>query len=98
MRSSTACRRAFDRLHGGTLHRTSSEDHTLRIGCLVHPMYLLWRDLRLHPTLTPSYLLANASPPYGLRTEIRSKLLSVLVPGVGRLAPVFGGFAPFAVI
>jgi len=52
-------------------------------------------ELDLHPTQLSSYLAAHLSAFYGLRTEVRSNVLKLVVPGVDNLAPVFGGFAPF---
>jgi hypothetical protein len=61
----------------------------------VPDIFELSRDLDLHPTMTSNYLASHASAFYGLRTEIRSAVLKAVVPDVDRLAPVFGGFAPF---
>jgi hypothetical protein len=53
----------------------------------------LARDLRVHPTISSGYYLAEVSSFYSMRSDLRSILLERMVPRMDLLAPVFGGYA-----
>lgn len=54
------------------------------------------RDLKVNLTISSGYYLAEVSEFYGMRSDLRNVFLPLMVPGMSRLAPVFGGFAAFS--